>query len=191
MLRLIKDIRTRNILAVGAVVVVTGMLVVPSSALAGAFKYTGIEGSNLNKADVTAGGQLLTTETDPGTGESFVDSGSFSSTSSDTLGMTNAGNYFAVVTQLQINTSADPSPGSNASVTVRVNTTAAPAYDTLASVNPPSVGDIVIPVSPGLPAQQTDGQNSLQVIVHGTGLDVTVIASGYFMPCSDGSGYCS
>jgi len=41
-------------------------LVLPSAAYAaGALKFTGIEGTSANKADVTGDSQLLTTETDP------------------------------------------------------------------------------------------------------------------------------
>jgi hypothetical protein len=43
--------------------VLVTLLVVPTTAYAaGALKFTGIEGTSTNKADVTSAGQLLTTE---------------------------------------------------------------------------------------------------------------------------------
>jgi len=43
------------------------MLVVPTTAdAAGALKFTGIEGTSTNKADMSPAGQLLTASADPG-----------------------------------------------------------------------------------------------------------------------------
>jgi hypothetical protein len=55
-------------LAIGVLVT---LLVVPSTAYAAALKFTGIEGTSTNKADVTPAGQLLTTEASPTTYESY------------------------------------------------------------------------------------------------------------------------
>jgi hypothetical protein len=47
--------------------VLVTLLVIPSTAYAAALKFTGIEGTSTNKADVTPAGQLLTTEANPTT----------------------------------------------------------------------------------------------------------------------------
>lgn len=52
--------------------VLVTLLVVPTTAYAaGALKFTGIEGTSTNKADVTSAGQLLTTEAMPTIYESY------------------------------------------------------------------------------------------------------------------------
>jgi hypothetical protein len=45
--------------------VLVTLLVIPSTAYAAALKFTGIEGTSTNRADVTAAQQLLTTEAQP------------------------------------------------------------------------------------------------------------------------------
>lgn len=48
-----------------AIGVLATLLVIPSTAYAAALKFTGIEGTSTNRADVTPAGQLLTTEAQP------------------------------------------------------------------------------------------------------------------------------
>jgi hypothetical protein len=67
MLARLSHTRTRNILAIGAMAVLAGVLFVPGLAAAktSALKFVGIQGTNGNQADVTPANQLYTTNAPP------------------------------------------------------------------------------------------------------------------------------
>jgi hypothetical protein len=56
----IMTIKTRNILALGAIVILAGMLVLPGGAIAKGLKFLGIQGISGSQVDVTTAHQLLT-----------------------------------------------------------------------------------------------------------------------------------
>jgi hypothetical protein len=67
MLTRLRDTRTRNVLAIGAVVMLAGLLFLPgiASAKTAVLKFVGIQGITGNQADVTPANQLLTTNALP------------------------------------------------------------------------------------------------------------------------------
>jgi hypothetical protein len=192
MLKRLTKVRTRNILAIGAVAIVAGMVLVPNGALAKALKYTGIEGTSQNKADVTGAGQLLTSEASPSDAFSY----SFQETPSSCGSLcyeefnkylpTPPANTFFIMTELQLDAFNVPSPGAGDYVIVA---SLNPVEEELADVNPPSVGDTVIPFSSGMPLQ-SNANGYQQLFIDVSGISVTVTASGYFAPCSEEESMC-
>ena len=95
--------RIKNMSRGGWIVIgiLVAMMLVPSGvAVAKALKYTGIEGTSTNKADVTPAGQLLTTEAQPSNllGGSSSDTGNIdASTSGITTAVFTAPSNEAVV----------------------------------------------------------------------------------------------
>ncbi len=103
--------------------ILIAMMLVPSGvAVAKALRYTGIEGTSLNKADVTPAGQLLTTEASPKKYEDYegVVASALGGTDCETVGSAiPAGESFvAQQVEMDINqadTSVAESPTSNSS----------------------------------------------------------------------------
>jgi len=176
------NMRTRNILAIGALVVVAGMLVVPGSALGKALKFMGIEGTSGNRADVSAANQLLTTTANPADfyqpGFQFLPSGSTVSFPAPT-------DSALVITSLRIDAYYDPSPGGGSDVFFEVETGTSCAgsmvgtYDEI--VNPGGIGVTVIPLDPGVGIPEGD---ALCAQAGAGGMDSEVNLSGYTVPSS-------
>lgn len=156
-----------------------GVLLIPTAvgatvAATTALKYTGIEGSSGSKADVTAGGQLLTTPAKPSltwTNSNEVDDDNLGSW----LATSPPSGYFPVLTQLIVNFYAMNSPGSNTYLNIYNDQQ---TID-IADLNPATVGVNQLPFSPGIPLE--DGY----LYFLGQGIGAWVEASGYYEPCSD------
>jgi hypothetical protein len=176
--------------------IIMALILVPSG-IAAALTFNGLEGTNgvtttLYGAHITSAGQLLTTVASPI--RSWLVSAEFSGPAFLNLPTPPTG-YFAVITELQIDTFSDPSPGPGSFVTVEDNASVVNHNVStleLADVNPASVGEVVIPFSPGqstINGGSGAGASFLQLDVQG--ISVTLTASGYFSPCSDGLGVCT
>jgi hypothetical protein len=161
--------------------VLVTLLVIPSTAYAAALKFTGIEGTSTNKADVTPAGQLLTAEANPSSFYQpefvYLDPGAYLvpiavPPSSSAL----------VITTIHIDPYYNPTPGSTAEVGFEVLTSTGCDAPNVGSyeqaVYPGSTGEIDIPLAPGLaiPAGAT-------LCAFATGdLDTAVSVSGYAVP---------
>ena len=180
-MRRIQDMSRGGWIVIGVVI---ALLLVPSGMAAARTAYDGIIGTSGNKADVTAGGQLLTTEASPGQNWSFVFQPPTNATTQEELPTAPSGDL-DVINQIQIDTFSDSSPGPGAFVYID-NSLHDQSIDssTLADVNPPGLGNIVIPISPPQAGFETTFPYSTinATVSH---LGVTIIVTGYFAPCSE------
>jgi hypothetical protein len=201
--------KLKNLSRAGWVIVglVIALLLVPTVAVASALTYNGIEGTNgvtttQNKASVTNGGQLLTTEANQSrtfqcsfNGITGAPSGTaqFSASACDVASGAVPDKEIPVITTLQIDTYSDPSPGSGDYFIAYTNnpdgTASSPRHTEVAYVNPPSVGTTVIPFSPGVPTASVD--SGFQLFTYVAGISVNLIVTGYYVPCTEDEVFCT
>jgi hypothetical protein len=182
MLSKLSNTKTRNIFAVGAVIVVI-IMVIPVGAVAASLTFKGIEGTSGNKADVTGASQLLTATANPA---NFYDGGDVETTTSgeyNELASPPTGDAL-VITGIQIDVYSDPSPGPDAFVALGVQTgvcseTRVGSY--AHAVNPGSVGPIELTFDPGIAVPSGD---SLCQVTDGS-VESENAAIGYTVPASD------
>jgi hypothetical protein len=160
----IKNMSRGGWIVVGILIAV--MLVPSGVAVAKALKYTGIEGTSTNRADVTPAGQLLTTEAQPSNllGGSSSDSGFFSATSTVELtGLFSAPSNEAVVMDAITLDVAywDTSAGPNTYYDLYISDDACTLSDQVGywtpTFSPNGYGSTEIPLTPGvgIPAGDT------------------------------------
>jgi len=195
---IVKRIRNRKVPGVAWLVVgvTVTALALPTAAYAGGaakavLKFTGIEGTSTNKADVTASGQLLTTEVNPGSATPHAWGGS---EVSDFVNASTAGtcvpfenlnlpsNENFILTELQIDVNADPTPGAPAWAEVFTDSNCSGTPVTVD--NPPTIGNQVVPILPNITTVGPDGNiaggngNYLSLEVSG-GVQASATANGY------------
>jgi hypothetical protein len=199
--------------------VVLTLILVPAGVAVATVTYSGIEGSSqqanvakagqINQAGVSDAGQLLTTEATPE--DTFSISFNVTCDCTDanlnfsSLAASNEpypSNAYPVVTELQVDTYSDPSPGGSAYLGIYADPPDDYGNDSwyteLADVNPPGVGVTTIPIDPGEPLEDPTSvspsgatQNQLETVSDGINALLTV--SGYWAPCTKGAlyyGYC-
>jgi hypothetical protein len=136
------------------------LLIVPSGvAVAAALKYSGIEGTSGNKADVTPAGQLQEAEAAP----NALFQNSYSPvTSSEYVDVaTPLASSALVVTTIHVDTFINPSPGDDQNIVLFVETGTSCSGSRVGSylefLNPGGIGETDIPMAPGLGIPQGDG----------------------------------
>jgi hypothetical protein len=162
--------------------VLVALLLVPSGmAVAKALQYTGIEGTSLNRADVTPAGQLKVAPAAP---DAFFQSAEASLSLDDVLVAAPPASSALIVTTIHIDTFADPSPGGTNEVKFEIFSTSTCTGSVVGTygqtVNPDGVGEIDIPLGPGLAV--ASGQ-SLCGAERGSE-QANASASGYTVPAS-------
>ncbi len=174
------------------IVIVIALLVAPTASAATSI-YNGIVGTSGHEANVTGAGQLLMTEASPAT--TWTHSTEYASPGDTEVYFNVPAEEFPVLTGVQIDTSKDPSPGAGSSVTIYDSTCGTCLVKVIAAINPPTVGNTVIPFSPGLSSTR-NGRNfpglqeiGLFVSVSGP-LHVRVTLNGYYAPCDDDQAAC-
>jgi hypothetical protein len=162
--------------------VVAALVVVPTVAVA-ATSVVSLKGNpSGNKADVTGAGQLLTTTANPA---SFFQSGStdVSSSAYSTVATPPAG-LAVVVTTIHVTVFADSSPGAGQYVEFLVETGTGCTGSQLGTysqvINPASVGEVDVPLEPGLGIPAGD---ALCGLVEGS-VQADASVSGYSVPSS-------
>ncbi len=161
--------------------IIVALLLVPSGvAVARALRYTGIEGTSLNKADVTPAGQL---QVAPAPAGAFFQSGeSIPMTSGYDVVALAPSPFALVVTTLHIDTYADPTPGAGQLDVFVVETgtscTGSFVGNFTQVVNPGAIGETEISVTPGLGVPAGD---ALCADAAGS-LEVENSVSGYTVP---------
>jgi hypothetical protein len=161
--------------------VLVTLLVIPSTAYAAALKFTGIEGTSTNKADVTTAGQLEVAPAGPGS--YFADAYGFSS-GGDTLAVvaTPPAGDALIVQTVHLDISLF---GSGVYLYLGVQTGASCSGSQVGSYDegftPQSAGDIDVPLEPGVVVPAGD---SLCLRAFGT-VDVSPSATGYTVPSSE------
>jgi len=158
------------------------MLLIPSVAVAAGLKFTGIEGTSGNKADVTPNQELITTSGNPG---QLFQEGNVAVNPGATL-WSPATNKALIVQNVSINTSNVTSSASNF-VSIFVNSKTCPptgsfSYFWIDEVNPSANGVSNLPFAPGLPVPQGD---YLCAAIAGSTIDVAVSVSGEVVPASE------
>ena len=167
-------------------------LALPSAAYAGGvLKFVGIEGTSANKADVTPSGQVLTTEVNPSTTAPHAWGGSLTS---DFVNASTSGSCVAfedlnlpptqnfILTELQIDVNADPTPGAPAWAEVFTDNSCTGTPVTVD--NPPTIGNQVVPILPNITTVGPDGNirggsgDYLSMEVSG-GVQASATANGY------------
>jgi hypothetical protein len=182
--------RIKNMSRGGWIVVgiVVAMMLVPSSvAVAAALKYTGIEGTSGNKADVTPAGELQVAAASP--------SAYFQNTFANVSGSA-AVNVAAppaslalVVTTIHIDTYEDPTPGSGQNILFLVSTGTSCSGSQVGSylefLNPGGIGETDLPMAPGLGIPEGDslcaeagGSVVAEVSVSGFTVPAAAVTSG-------------
>ena len=180
--------------------VLAALVVVPTAAYAAALKFTGIEGTSGNEADVTAAHQLLTTQESPG---QFVSYESFSGSVPNATGCASlvtvpAGDSF-VIQNIQVDVSQAEQPqyvsyvntqgqtayyeNSISSFGVAYASSFCPTFPTnITTGEAPAggIGNVTIPVQPGfvVPA-------GTDLMVTTAGVDAWFYVSGYLVPSAD------
>jgi hypothetical protein len=175
--------RMRNMSRGGWIVIgfVVALLIVPSGvAVAAALKYTGIEGTSGNKADVTPAGQLQEAAAAPNA--FFQNSYSQVSSSADADVASPPTSSALVVTTIHVDTFVDPSPGDDQNILLLVDTgttcTGSRVGSYLEYLNPDGIGETDVPMAPGLGIPQGD---SLCAEAEGSVI-AEVSVSGYTVP---------
>jgi hypothetical protein len=162
------------------------VLLVPSVAVAAGLKFTGIEGTSSSKANVTAAGQLLTTEVSPNNSFQSEAQNLAIQPSVTPIGVPQGGSAL-VVTEVHIDTIADPAPGSGDGVVVFVESgTTCPSISNqvgnyVGVVNPPTVGETDFPLEPGVEVPAGDAMCAFATDM--VSADGSV--SGYTVPSSE------
>jgi len=172
--------------------VVLVLVLVPTAAAATSI-YNGIVGTSGHEANVTGAGQLLTTEASPA--NSWTHSSQYSSPGSAEEYFEVPAEEFPVLTGVQIDTSRDPSPGHGSGVMLYDSTCGRCVARPIADVNPPTIGNTVIPFSPGLGTTRNgrtfSGLQEIGLFVSVSGpLQVTITLNGYYAPCDDDPAAC-
>jgi hypothetical protein len=175
--------RIKNMSRGGWIVIgiLIAMMLVPSGvAVAKVLKDTGIEGTSMNKADVTPASQLLVAEADPNalfqSGESFPNESVFG------VAATAPPSSALIITTLHVDIFGDPSPGVGQLVEFDVETGTTCGGSEVGSfrqtVNPPGLGEFDTSLAPGVAVPSGD---VLCVAEDGSVLS-EVSASGYIVP---------
>jgi hypothetical protein len=182
--------RIKNMSRGGWIVVgiVVAMMLVPSGvAVAAALKYTGIEGTSGNKADVTPAGELQVAAASPSAffQNAFV---GVSSSAIENVGAPPA-SLALVVTTIHIDTFVDPSPGSGQNILFLISTGTSCSGSEVGSyieyLNPGGIGETDIPMAPGLGIPEGDslcaeagGSVVAEVSVSGFTVPAAAVSSG-------------
>ena len=173
--------KLRNMPGVGWLVIGVCLtaLVMPSVAFAaGALKFTGIEGTSTNKADVSSANQLLTASASPSHYFATADVGLTATAQAIAIPPSGDG---LVVTSVELATYSDPSPAAdyvNLSIGNSTCTTFVGPYQHGAT--PSGIGETIIPFDPGLAIPSGDA-----LCAAGLGLGVYVAVIGYTAPAAD------
>ena len=157
--------------------VLVTLLVIPSTAYAAALKFTGIEGTSTNKADVSPGGQLLTTSADPSASYNFL-----SAFSPDyTLAAQPPVGKALMITSLHFDVYSNPNPADDPYEEIALYSGSCVGFiTTIDEVDPASEGVTVLPYDPGIPVPAGDSLCSDGVSLYGD-----LEASGYTVPSAD------
>ncbi len=162
--------------------VAAGLILAPTAAVAAGIGVTSLVGPNGTKADVARTGQVITSTADPNEIRGFVTSLSGGGSESSCTKLYSPPHGFSfVVTQVVTDTYLDPTPGSDNDVEIYTGTASTACKTAIADVNPPSVGDQVLPFAPGVVIPSGD---DLSVIAFG-GVSVEVYGLGYLVPSAD------
>jgi hypothetical protein len=176
--------RIRNMPRLGWFVagVAVAILLVPSGVAAAkaVLKFTGIEGANGNKADVTSAGQLQVAQADP---SQFVQTALALPDTTDDLvpvAVPTTANAL-VISVIHVDTWINPSPGPAGFVVVEIHAGSSCAGDPIGSwtqtVHPLALGEQDISLSPGLGIPAGDA-----LCARANTLTAYVSASGYTVP---------
>jgi hypothetical protein len=171
------------------------VLLMPSVAVAAGLKFTGIEGTSDNKADVSPAGQLLTTAASPSAYEDYEANVAFPAPNArqacTTLTTISAGHAF-VVEQVEVDVESaytyapSESPlASQATFTLHADSSACnEGSATITSGEAPqgTVGNVAIPVSPGYVVP-----SGYSIDVFYAGWSGNAFVTGYLIPSADAS----
>ncbi|MGD0395029.1 MAG: hypothetical protein ABSC41_20600 [Acidimicrobiales bacterium] len=185
--------RIKNMSRGGWIVVgvLIAMMLVPTGiATAAALKYTGIEGTSDNKADVTPAGQLLTTEAQPSNllGGSSSDFGEFvgSSQAASSQVFTPPSNEAVVMDSLSLDVlswSASGSPAAQYTLFVGNGACSEGVADWYIKVSPTGLGPTEIPLTPGVAVPAGDALCASAYAESGV-YQVWATAMGFLVPAS-------
>jgi hypothetical protein len=157
-------------------------LVMPTAAFAaGALKFTGIEGTSGNKADVSPSGQILSAAASPanyyGSADVVVGSSDYVAIASPPSGDA------LVVTSIDDDVYADPSPGAGQFDTFLIGSSSCSANEGIYdhALNPPTVGNIAVAFNPGLVVPSGDALCGLG----GGSVEGEADVIGYTVPAAD------
>jgi hypothetical protein len=173
-------------LAIGVTVAV---LLVPSgvaSAVA-ALKFTGLQGTSGNRADVNPAGQLQVAEANP---SDYVNSTSRRVTSAGASVVespSTAGSFALTVTEIHIGVTLDPNPGSSGIIDLYVSpvsTCASLTGEYFQQVVPAGIGQTEIPMPSGNGIPQKD----FLCASVSTGMAASISVTGYLIPASANPG---
>lgn len=163
------------------------MLVVPSVAVAAGLKFTGIEGTSGNKADVTGNSELMTTGFNPAdifqSQQLFVDS-----SGSTRLVYPGGSNQAMLVDEVHVSVeSVESADSSFFQIWINAGATCDSADELWSyAVNPATSGEIDIPFDPGIPLKN-------EYSLCATASDVAIIGSmqvsGEYVPSAELTGY--
>ncbi|HVC71567.1 MAG TPA: hypothetical protein VNC61_15035 [Acidimicrobiales bacterium] len=155
--------------------ILIAMMMVPSGvAVAKALHFTGIEGTSTNKADVSAAGQLLTTQADAGASYTRWTPGI---TTPRSLAVIPAGDAL-IITSIHI----DNISGTTGGVAFGIANNGCTSGATFDSVNFASNGITVLPYEPGVPVPAGDEVCAFP----GGGWIGAATVTGYFVPAAAG-----
>jgi hypothetical protein len=176
----IKNMSRGGWLVIGMVIAV--LLVPTGMAAAAALKYTGIEGTSTNKADVTSASQLLTTEAKPA---DIVQTFPVAANSGEPLALVDAppSGSGLIVDVVHIDTYDDPTPTEElAQVYVYLGTSNCSGWYTIwVTPNVSSLGELDIPMTPGAVVPAGDAV----CVGSSGGVKASVTVSGYTVPSGD------
>jgi hypothetical protein len=163
--------------------VLVTLLVVPTAAVAAGLKITEVEGTSTHVANVTSAGQLLTTEANPR--DFFQNANEGPSTSGVFVPVAVPPSPYAlVVTTVHLDTYADPTPGFGQYAFLVVETGTSCTGSDVGSyfqiLNPGGIGEIDIPVAPGLGIPSGDALCAES----GGSVGIGASVSGYTVPAS-------
>jgi hypothetical protein len=160
--------------------VLVTLLVIPTTAYAaGALKYVGIEGTSTNKADVSPAGQLLTTEAGA---DSLFDSGARNiNNGSNGAPMYAPPQHSAgILMSIHLDVYGDAGAG-NAGESFYIGPSCNTEDFLVDSVNPTTVGTVILPCSPGVVIPAGD-----ELCAISTGSIASLAsANGYTVPAAD------
>jgi hypothetical protein len=171
--------------------VLVTLLVIPSTAYAAALKFTGIEGTSTNKADVTPAGQLLTTEAQPSNllGGSSEGRGDFlgSAAGPTTVVFTAPSNEAVVMDSLWLDVVYwTTSAGADTAYALYVgnSTCTTSVGDWAITVNPTGFGTTEVPLTPGVAVPAGDALCAGADAPSGT-FEIAATATGSLVPSTD------
>jgi hypothetical protein len=179
--------RPKNMSRGGWIVIgiVVGLLIVPSGVVAAkaALKFTGIEGTSGNKADVTSAAQVETADADPSnlyiSNPALVQATAAGGPAASVV-VAFASGHGIILNEITIDVSSDPSPGPNDYVQVYSadsdSCTPTDIYDNI--VNPATIGLTSIPIPSGVAIHAGSALCALQ----SGSVVAEVEATGYQVP---------